>query len=357
METSMIFSAIDRVITQNIPVLTQEANRSKGYILYGEDNQYPEYLFDLYTSTSTLKTLVAGTSDYVCGDDARCNVPGFNKTVNRKGDTLRNIIRWCTRDYLIYGGFALNVIRNNKGDIGEVYYVDFRYLRSDKDNESFWYSEEFAKKYARASKALVYPKFIPGGDAPSSIIYVKNDVGTTYPIPRYSGAIKACEIERHIDDMHLNSLENGFMGSYLINFLNGIPDATLKEEIEKQVQGKFAGTKNAGRIILNFANGKDNAATIEKLEVTDFAEKYKAAAERARTTIYQAFQAQGQLFGDMSASTGFNEIEFKTAWALYNSTVVRNIQRIFGDTFDFIFQTTNSISITPFTLGDQTTVN
>lgn len=353
----MIFSAIDKVVTQSIPTLTQDTYRNKDYVYYGSDNLYPEYLYGLFNDVSTLKTVIAGTADYVSGDDCLCNIGGFNTKMNRKGDTLRNIIRWCAKDYLIYGGFALNVIRNLKGEVGEIYYIDFRYLRSDKKNESFYYSEEFGKKYGRTTKAIVYPKYIAGGDAPSSIVYVKNDVGTTYPIPRYSGAIKACEIERHIDDMHLNSLENGFMGSYLINFLNGVPDATLKAQIEKDVQEKFAGSQNAGRIILNFANGADNAATIEKLDVTDFGDRYKAAADRARTTIYQAFQAQGQLFGDMAASTGFNEIEFKTAWDLFSSTVVRNIQRVFGDTFDYIFGVKDSISINPFTMGDQTNVN
>lgn len=353
----MIFSAIDKIVTQSIPTLTQDTYRNKDYVYYGSDNLYPEYLYGLFNDVSTLKTVITGTADYVSGDDCQCNVSGFNAKMNRKGDTLRNIIRWCAKDYLIYGGFALNIIRNLKGEVGEIYYIDFRYLRSDRKNESFYYSEEFGKKYGRTTKAIVYPKYIAGGDAPSSIVYVKNDVGTTYPIPRYSGAIKACEIERHIDDMHLNSLENGFMGSYLINFLNGVPDATLKAQIEKDVQEKFAGSQNAGRIILNFANGADNAATIEKLDITDFGDRYKAAADRARTTIYQAFQAQGQLFGDMAASTGFNEIEFKTAWDLFSSTVVRNIQRVFGDTFDYIFGVKNSITINPFTMGDQTNVN
>lgn len=354
---SMIFSAIDRVITQSIPEPTQDEYRNKDFVYWGTDNNYPMYLYNLMNDVSTLKSVISGTADYVGGDDAYCTIPQFSKVMNRKGDSLRNIIRWCARDFLLFGGFALQVVRNARLEVAEINYVEFRYLRSDRKNESFYYSEDFGKRYMRSSKAVVYPKYVPDGDAPSSILYVKNDIGNTYPIPRYSGAIKSCEIERHIDDLHLNSLENGFMGSYLINFLNGVPDPTLKAEIEKQVQSKFAGTANAGRIILNFANGKDNAADIQKLDITDFGERYKAAAERARTTIYQAFGAQGQLFGDMSASTGFNEIEFRTSWALYNSTVVRNIQRVICDAFDLIFKTTDSINIDPFTMGDQTDVN
>lgn len=350
-KVSLIFAAIDRHIVESIPKLTQDEARGRDFIQYGDGNDYPNYLWDLYNEVATLKTIIQGTSNFVSGNDSRCNVPGFTKTMNHKGDTLRNMIRWISRDWLIYGSFALQVIRNAGGGIAEVNYVDVRYLRSDKKNESFWYSEDFGKKYAR-SKALVYPKYIPGGEAPASILYCKNDIGSTYPYPLYSGALKACEIERKIDEMHLNSLENGFMGSYIINFLNGVPDPTLKEELEKQVNSKFCGSQNAGRVLLNFANGEENAAKVERLDITDFADKYKAAAERSRQQIYCSFQAIPQLFGNMTAATGFSEQEFKEAYNLYNGTVVRNIQRIIGDAFDQIFQVPDSITIDPFSIDD-----
>ena len=352
----MAFAAIDKVIVNSIPKLTQNEYRSKNYIYYGDDNKYCDYLWGLFNDCSTLRTVVNGTSSYVSGDDAKCNVPGF-LTANKKGDTFRNIIKWLDRDFNIYGGCAFQVLRNLAGQVSEIYYIDFRYLRSDKKNECFWYSEEFSKPYGRTTKAIVYPKFIPGGNAPASIVYIKNDIGGTYPTPTYSGAIKACEIERHIDDLHLNSLENGFMGSYIISFLSGMPTDEQRSEIEKNVTEKFSGTANAGRILLNFSDGPDTAAKVERLDVTDFSEKYQAASERARTTIYQAFRAQGQLFGDMSASTGFNEIEFKTAWDLYNSTVVRDQQRMLCDEFDRVFGMKGSITIDPFRMGDQTDVN
>ena len=151
------FAAIDKTIVSNIPQLRQEEYKNRDYIYYGTDNMYPEYLFGLYTDVSTLKTIIDGTSNYVSGDDARCNVPGFDLVMNKKGDTLRNLVRLCSRDYNLYGGFALEVIRNLAGNVAEVYYIDFRYLRSDKKNESFVYNEEFNKKYARSSKSILYP--------------------------------------------------------------------------------------------------------------------------------------------------------------------------------------------------------
>ena len=346
------FAATEKEWEQLIPQQT-EVEGVKDYVQWGKDNQYPEYLYGLFNDVSSLKTIIEGTADYVCGNDVTCNVKGFDVEVNTKGDTMRELVRLLARDYLIYGGFAIQVIRNKIGDIRELYYVDFRYLRSSKKNEVFWYSEEFGKKYVRSSKTVVYPKFIrENRDVTSSILYVTNEKSKTYPTPRYSGSIKACEIERNIDSYHLSSLENGFSGSYILNFLNGIPTDEMKAEIEKNVNEKFCGSSNAGRVLINFANGKDNATTLEKLDVQDFGEKYKAAAERAKNQIFTAFRAIPQLFGDMTAATGFNSQEFTESFKVFNRTVCQPIQKTICDSIDKIFNNKNSIEITPFSLGD-----
>lgn len=346
------FAATDKSWEDLIPQLT-EMDGTKDYVLYGKDNQYPEYLYDLYNDVSTLKTIIEGTADYVMGNDVKCNVAGFEREINTKGDTLRELVRLLARDYLIYGGFAVQVIRNRAGQIRELYYMDFRYIRSSKKNEVFWYSEDFAKKYVRGNKTVVYPKFIPEArDVASSIMYVSNNKSTTYPIPRYSGSIKACEMERAIDTYHLSSIENGFGGSYIINFLNGIPTDEVKAEIEKNVNEKFCGASNAGRVLINFANSQENATTLEKLDTEDFGEKYRAAAERAKNQIFTAFRAIPQLFGDMTAATGFNSQEFAESFKVFNRTVCKPIQQTICDSLDKIFGMDNSVAIAPFSLED-----
>ena len=355
----MAFAAIDKTLVSSIPEPTQDTYRNKDYVYWGVDNKYPQYLWDLFNDVTTLKTIVEGTSDFVCGDEARCNIDGFGVRMNRKGDTLSDLIKWIDRDYNIYGGFALQIVRSIKGDVAEIYYVDFRYLRTDRKNESFWYSEDFDKPYVRKTKAVLYPKFVPGGDAPSSIIYVKNINTLPYPIPRYSGAITDCEIERSVSKMHLNSLENGFMPSYILSFLNGVPSDEQKAEIEKNIQEKFCSVNNAGRVLLNFADGEANSTKVEKLSIEDFGERYKSCAERAQQQIYCAFQAIPQLFGCMrlSSATGFSQQEFEEAYKLYSSTVVRSQQRLIANAFDKIFGVNGSITIDTFKLGDNTNVD
>lgn len=354
----MVFAAIDKKFVESIPTLTQDTARNKDYVYYGDDNLYPEYLWGLYNDVSTLKTIIDGTADYIAGDDVRSNIPGMGVQVNRKGDTMRDLIKWLSKDYEIYGGCAYEVVRNKNGKPAELNYVDFRYLRTDKKNQSFYYSEDYAKKWVRSSNVLVYPKFIPDSTDVNSIVYIKNTTSTPYPIPRYSGAIRACEIERHIDDFHLSGLQNGFAASYIINFLNGIPTDDQKAEIEKNVNEKFCGTGNSGRILLNFAASKDNLATVQKLDVQDFGDKYQAAAKRSREQIFTAMGAVPALFGLMSESTGFNSQEFSEAFALYNATTVKSIQRTLIDSFDKVFNMKGSVTIDTFTVSStNNTVN
>lgn len=351
-QKNMAFAAINKTYDSGIPKLTQETVRGKDYVEYGEQNQYPEFLHDIYEQCTTLKTCCDGIAGYVAGNDAQVNVPGFEVQVNRKGDTLRNLIRWLAVDFNIYGGCAIEVIRDSNKRVSELNYIDFRYLRTNEKNDTFWYSKEYARKYVRSMTTLVYPKFMKDGDAVTSIMYIKNNVSSTYPVPRYSGAIQDCEIERRISEMHLNSLRNGFMGSYLISFLNGVPTQEQQDQIETDINEKFCGSENGARIMVAYANGEENAAKVEKLSIEDFGDRYKACAERSREQIYCAFQAIPQLFGNMAASTGFNEVEFQTAWTLFNSTVVRDIQRVLGDAFDKIFNQKDSITIEPFSLNN-----
>ena len=93
-------------------------------------------------------------------------------------------------------------------------------------------------------------------------------------------------------------------------------------------------------------------ATVQRLDVTDFSDKYKAAAERSREQIFCSYRAIPQLFGLMVAATGFSTQEFEESFKVFNGTVIRDIQRVLGDVFDKIFGVKNSITIKPFTLNN-----
>lgn len=339
------FSATNRQWETNIISPTETELSGRNYVQYGDMNKYPEYLNELAENTSTLKSIINGTTDYVLGDSVTST---YFTGENAQGHTVRDIVKYCTKDYLTYGGFAIQVTRNKLGNIAGVLYIDFKKLRSDKHNTVFYYCDDW-KRWT--TKSLKYPKFKADSTDATSIFYYKDNVNSTYPTPIWGGGgVIAAELEKSINEFHLNNIHNGFSASYIINLNNGTPTDEVREEIEELIDEKFTGAQNAGRFILNFANDKEHGADVQKLDVSDFDKQYEALAKRSREQLFTAFRATPNLFGINTESLGFSSEEYKQSYTLYNKTVVQPIQTIFTESFKKITGT-DSLTIEPFTIN------
>ena len=349
-KNNLAFAALNPYVTTNTVENVEKEISGKDFIAWGADNRYLNYLFSLYEDCATLQSIINGTTDFVCGNDISCNSPRFEKIVNKNGETISDIIQRISTDYLIFGGFALQVIRNAVGEITELYWIDFTKIRSDKKNEVFFYSDEWDKSYGRV-KYIIYPKFNQDDSNPTSIFYYKgNKTRGTYPTPIYNAAITSCELEKKINEFHLNEISNNFLTSKIINFNSGLPDDDLKNEIERNLNEKFSGSENAGRILISFNANKDSETTVTDLTVDDFGERYDALQTRCREQIFLAFRAQPIIFGLQKENNGFSQDEYLQAFALYNRTVVQPIQQVIIKSFDKILGFEGSLTIVPFSI-------
>jgi hypothetical protein len=174
-------------------------------------------------------------------------------------------------------------------------------------------------------------------------------------VPCYAAAVKACETERCVDDFHLNAINNGFTGSYIINFNNGVPEDKIKEEIEEAFNEKFSGHENAGRIGFSWNPNKESATTVEKIEVEDFGEKYKSLESNSRQKIFTAFRANPNLFGIPTESLGFSSEEYESAFRLFNRTMIRPAQKLLAGAYDKIYGRKGVLTITPFSMSESAT--
>lgn len=360
------FAAIDQFVETNI-VLPTEKVTNGNFVMWGKGNGYPSYLLDLYNNVTTLRSIINGNIDFITGDNVSILPLGerfANGIMNTRGDQITDIVRNLAKDYNIYGGFALQIIRDHNGDVAEVYYIDMRFIRSNKENDVFYYSEKWDK--GGRTDVITYPKFMRNLNwaeltederdrHASSILFVKNVHTQVYPSPMYAASIKACEIERCIDDYHLNAIENGFTSSMIINFNNGDPGDEIKEEIEKDFNEKFSGHQNAGRIMFCWNRDRTSATTITEPKVEDFGNRYHALSTHSRQQIFSAFRAQPLLFGlTADVNTGFSTEEFEQSFKLYNRTQIRPVQRMIADAFDRIYGANGVLTIKPFSLESDT---
>ena len=366
---SFSFAAIDPYVDNKMILPVERFVSGKDLVEWGNRNSYPDYLLDLYNNVPTLRSIINGNIDFITGDDVSIRpltdtLP--NGQMNNRGDYIREQIKDIAKDYEIYGGFALQIIRNLIGMVAEVYYIDMRYLRTNKEGNVFYYCEDWSKSGKK--DVIVYPAFMPNlnwdtlddeqrNRNASSILYVKNVHTQVYPAPLYAASIKACEIERLIDDFHINSLQNQFVSSAIINFNNGDPGDEMKKEIEDAINEKFAGAANGGRIMLSFNKNKESATDIVEFEVKDFGERYKALSEHSRQQIFTAFRANPNLFGIPTEGNGFANEQYAESFKLYNRTQIQPVQRLIADTYDKIYGTKGVLTIVPFSMDGETEDN
>lgn len=359
------FAAIDPYVDTNIILPVEKFVSAKDLMEWGTRNSYPDYLLDLYNNVPTLRAIINGNIDFIAGDDVSIlpltqHLP--NGIMNNRGDHIREQIKDISKDYEIYGGFALQIIRNLIGEVAEVYYIDMRFLRTNKEGNVFYYCEDWSKSVRK--DVIVYPAFMPNlnWDAlddearnrnASSILYVKNVHTQVYPAPLYAASIKACEIERLIDDFHLSDINNHFVSSAIINFNNGIPDDEVKEQIEREFTEKFCGASNGGRTAFSWNPNKESATDIVEFEVKDFGERYKTLSDHSRQQIFTAFRANPNLFGIPTEGNGFANEQYAESFKLYNRTQIKPVQRMIADAYDKIYGQPKVLTIVPFSMDGE----
>lgn len=340
--------AQDSYIESHIVAPTEVKYRNDMY-LWGRRNDYPAYLSELYAEVTTLRSVVNGVIDYVAGDDCilSTDLPVGPGMAN-EDQTVFDLVQNLAKQLGLYGGFAMQVIRTKGGGIHSLYCLDLKYVRTNKDNSVFWYSEKWD---GRKEKAKEYSKFIPAAkDQETGIVFVKRATDTgVYPAPVWAASVKAAETERCTDVYHLNAINNGFEGSAVINFNNGVPDEETRKKIEKEVNEKFGGYQNAGRIVTCWNDAVTNKTTIDTFKTEDFGAKYESLSKWSRQQLFTAFRANPNLFGIGTESTGFNQEEYESAFKLFNRTTVRPFQRLITDAFQRIFGAA-VLNIKPFTL-------
>lgn len=361
-DEKMTFAVVRPYVEKDTITGKETYNKGKDLVEWGDLNSFPQYLTDLCKTAPTLASIIEGSVDYTVGDDVSLSRYANDKgKVNKTGERAIDIVRKVARDLWRYDGCALQVIRNYEGKIAEVYHLDMRYIRSNKDNTVFYYCEDWTKRFGGSNKMIIYPAFMESLDfgklTPeeqerqlNSVFFYKGDSDSVYPQPTYQAAIKSCEIEREIDTFHRNAINNGFSASYLINFNNGNLTEDAKDKIERSVYDKFSGTANAGSIMLNFADDKEHAATLQPLKSDDFGERYKALSTHCRQQIFTAFRANPNLFGIPTDGNGFANEQYEESFKLYNRTHIAPMQRTICDIFDRIYGIEGVMTITPFTM-------
>jgi hypothetical protein len=291
----------------SIPIFSEVLQRSP-WVYYGENNLLPQYFIGLYDNCAIHKAIITSKVNQIMGDGiVSLNNPMATINLINPKENVADVMRKCVLDYMMFGGFSLNVVwSNDKKSIAEIYHIDFSRIRSAKLNdddevESYFYSADWSqlKKFPPEEYDAFNQK--KGG---SQIYYFKSYQPslTYYPIPDWSAGQRAIEIDIEAKNFHMNNLRKGMVPSLWINYNNGIPGEEEQRTLVRALESQYGGTDNAGQAIISFNESQEQSPVITQIPRNDNDNYYAALNDDITRSILSAHRvSSAELFGIATA--------------------------------------------------------
>ena len=324
------------------PVI-QESKRDN-WVEYGEDNNYYSFLIDRYTNSTTNSAIINNISRLVYGKGL--SALDANRKPNEYAQMMALFstedLRKVIIDRKMLGQYAWQVHYNEKHDrILKAYHIPVNLLRAEKCNkdgeiEAYYYSDDWTdvKKYA--------PKRIPAygfSKDKIEIVYFKPySVGMKYySYVDYQGALPYALLEEEIADYLINEVQNGFSGTKVVNFNNGVPTEEQQSMITNKVMNKLTGSRGQ-KVIVAFNDNAESKTTVEDIPLNDAPEHYTYLSEECLRKIMLGHNVTSPLLFGVASSNGFssNADELKNSSILFDNMVIRPMQEEILESIDKI---------------------
>lgn len=339
----MIFQRIN-FHDNKLPVFKE--NKAKGFVTFGADNLYPDFLIELFNKSPKHNAIVSAKASYVAGIGT--DVFGQNTTDIAKAEAkLKNINAYETYEELkakvaydaeLFNGFCVEVIWNKaKTAPSEYYHIPFKDVRKGLEGD-FVYCADWTDTKAekihyqpynpitRESKQLYYCQFYRPGQG-------------EYPLPDYVGALKYIEVDTEISNYYLNSIKNGFTAQTHIQLFKGIPTPEEARATARRFKENYQGTDNAGGLIIQYNDPTEKESIISNLQPSDFDKQFDLLNKTVQQEIFVAHKVNSpMLFGVRVEGQLGGRTELIEAYEMFHHAYIEPRQQKIDDTFSYLLE-------------------
>ena len=313
--------------------------KGEGYIQYGDRNDYPNYLVDLFNKSAKHNAIIKSKVHYITANGWKGSPEAepFIKKVNRM-ESLEELTRKVSLDAELFGGYYLEIIWSVTKQLAEIWHCDYTKVRTNKDNTQFWYKEQWAD---RNEKPMVYAAFNPANPVGKQILYVKEyrpNMGY-YSLPGYFGALNYIESDIEVSKHVLGNAQTGFSASKLITLPNGEPSDEEKRNIEKRFTNRFSGS-DGKKFILAFVNDTQRKPIVDDLGTSDITkEDFGRVDSLIQTNIFSGHQiTTPSIFGIAEAGKLGSRSEMRDGYEIFKNTYVNSKQMHLEGVFNMLFK-------------------
>lgn len=306
--------------------------RGQEWYEYGQKNNFPAVILDLYNSSSLHNAIVTQKAHFIAGKETAVRVEGTvgEKVGAQKAlevanpyESWQDIKYKAAMDLENFGGFAFQAIWNAPGTrVLYWYHLPFDKCRVNKDASKVWYSDDWNDK---REERLEFPAFNlekPGG---TQVLWFKQyRAGEgVYPLPDWYPARTYIEIDTKISDFHFNNISNGFSLGKIIQIFKGEPTEDIKAEFDRKFKANTTGTENANGVLISWMEKGEDPLQVVDLMPGDFDKQYLQLSETVRDNIFYAHRVTSpMLFGVRVAGELGGRNELKQAYEVFDRAYV-----------------------------------
>jgi len=324
------------------PVIKE--SKRDNWVDFGEDNDYYTFLIDRYTNSTTNNAIINSISRLVYGRGL--SAVDASRKPNEYAQMMALFNQDCLRklafDRKMLGQFALQVHYNDKHDkILKAYHIPVNLIRAEKCDEDgeilgYYYSDNWEEVKKFPPKR--FASFGTSKDKVEILFSKPYAVGMKYyAYPDYQGAVPYTMLEEEVADYLINEVQNGFSGTKVVNFNNGVPTEEQQNIISNKVMSKLTGSKGQ-KVIVAFNDNKESSTTVEDIPLNDAPDHYTYLSEECVRKIMLGHSVTSPLIFGIANASGFssNADELENSFILFNNMVIKPLQDELIDALDKI---------------------
>jgi hypothetical protein len=343
------------------PIVSERIQKTKDWVFFGEDNLFPNDLIRMADNSALHSSILSTKAKMISGDgviyeNESSEAENFLEEATKHWGGLNKYIERAATDIAYFDSYYTNVQFNNGGKIDTMRNMDYSFVRSGKMDSAgnineYWMSTRWDiatnkrvfskeeeiyrpveilafneklmrdKQSKRTGQIMVAKTY-----SPSSLFYSK---------PSYLGATNYIEVAAKIANFHKSQLDNGMTGNLWMHIPQDLSDKNKRVKMLKALNDQFAGSNNAGKIVLTWGQGEANKPEMESINTSDVHSALSDLNTRTNEEIAMAHQISRSLVG-LDQSTGLGGLEINNALDMFQTVYVSPAQQLIEDKVNLI---------------------
>ena len=327
-------------------------NSNRGWVNWGQKNDYPQKLIELYFNSIVHKSCVDFIVTSIIGEGVDYEKMNANQSelVPNYQQTWDELLRCLALDMVVYGTFSFQIIKNKDGRTYSYYHQPVSTVRwSPRDEEgnitSYWICRDWTEtgKYP----PIEIPRFgfqddeVIATGKPYLFVYESYTPDLEYyTTPKYVGGVKAIMTELELIRYDLRAVKNNFSANGFL-VLPRVESEEERRDLLYNIKNSFVGADNANSLVVTFSNGDENDSNVAKFVKIDkdsnnvnlFSESNSRNIDR----IVTAHRIPSKALIGMpieGASLGGDGNQLNVSWNLFNKTVCSEFRNVIINTIN-----------------------